>query len=101
MLWYAFRILQVVLKTYSYSYSYSYSRYPTQKKIGALNVMKSAGSYVDIILEVYIQKYTKNIHFYTLPLVGGVNTTLPYTTPLGKILLYYLLLGNESIMITT
>jgi hypothetical protein len=55
MLWYAFRILQVVLKTYSYSYSYSYSTH-TQKKIGALNVMKSAGSYVDIILEVYIQK---------------------------------------------
>ena len=47
--------------------------------------MKSAGSYVDIILEVYTEVYIINIHFYTLPLVGGVNTTtLPYTTPLGK-----------------
>ena len=46
----------------------------TQKKIGALNVMKSAGSYVDIILEVYTEVYTINIHFYKLPLVGGVNT---------------------------
>ena len=43
--------------------------------------------------------YTISIHFYTLPLVGvyvytlrlvgGVHTTLPYTTPPGKKLAVY------------
>ena len=47
-------------------------------------------------LEVYRSVYNTLLYFhwcvYTLRLVGGVHTTLPYTTPPGKKIVSYTLL---------